>query len=298
LFYSDPRELPFDRTLGDALATPAVLYADIASPIFAEYHQTLRGLAEEGQIAYRVRYRPSQDDSSRPLFVSGYGVELTLKRTDYIVIDDRQAEEREDKGNTKAKAPDLDEEEEESPPDLKPLSSSEVATLGMNAASFVLDSTDPFATLLKLSQDFPKYSSAVASYNATQAFTDEYNKNRKAGLPGARNIMWINGQNVDARQIDAYALLEHVRLERQIVGEFKKVGLSSSDAVNLLSYPALGEAQVTSEVQRYDWRDEIEGGGVLIWLNDLEKDERYADYSPSLQSVWWNILKITVKILS
>ncbi|OKL60766.1 hypothetical protein UA08_04275 [Talaromyces atroroseus] len=285
---SDPRELPFDRTLGDPLATPAVLYADIASPMFAQYHETLRGLAEEGQLAYRVRYRPSQDDSPRPLFVSGYGVELTLKRTDYIVIDDRQAEEREDKANAKAKAPsaaDLDDDEEESPPDLKPLSSSEVAALGMNAASFVLDSADPFATLLKLSQDFPKYSSAVASYNVTEAFTNEYNKNRQAGLPGARNIMWINGQHVDSRQIDAYSLLEHLRQERQIVAEFKKVGLSSSDAVNLLSYPALAEAQMTSEVQRYDWRDEIEGGGIVIWLNDLEKDKRYANFPTSLQSI-------------
>lgn len=283
--------MPFDRTLGDPLATPAVLYADIASPIFAEYHKTLRGLAEEGQVAYRVRYRPSQSDFSRPLFLSGYGVELTLKRTDYIVIDDRQAEEGDDnKGNAKAKAkaktPSAEElEEGESPQDLKPLSSSEVAGLGMSAAKFVLDSTDPFSTLLKLSQDFPKYSSTIASYNHTSQFDEEYQGNRQAGLPAARNNLWINGQRIDSRQIDAYSLLEHLRLERKAIAEFTKIGLSSSEAVKLLSHPILAEAHSGSDIQRYDWRDEIDGGGVIVWVNDLEKDKRYIDLPTSLETV-------------
>ena len=84
----DPRELPFDRVLGDTSSTSAVLYADISSPMFKEFHQTLSTLAKEGEVSYRVRYRPPQHWSSRPLFVSGYGVELALKRTDYIVIDE------------------------------------------------------------------------------------------------------------------------------------------------------------------------------------------------------------------
>lgn len=254
--------------------------------MFAEYHRTLRGLAEEGQIAYRVRYRGSPDGSSKPLFVSGYGVELTLKRTDYIVIDDRQAEERQDKADAKVKAPSAaDLEEEDSPPDLKPLSSSEVAKLGMSAAGFVLDSSDPFTTLVKLSQDFPKYSSAVAAYNASAKFLEEYQNNRRAGLPGARNTMWINGLHIDSRQIDAYSLLEHLRRERQMIAEFKKIGLSASEAIDILSYPALAEAQGNSEAQRYDWRDEIEGGEVIVWLNDLEKDKRYEEFPSTLQAV-------------
>lgn len=289
---SDPRELPFDRTLtsGDSSASPAVLYADIASPMFADYHHTLRRMADEGQIAYRVRYRPSHDSASRPLFVSGYGVELTLKRTDYIVIDDREAANRDGVHETRRDssqntAQELDSEEEESPPDLKPLSSSEVAKLGTSAAGFVLDSPDPFSTLAKLLQDFPKYSHTVAAYNATPEFLEEYMDNRKAGLPAGRNVMWINGLQIDARQVDAYSLLEHLRWEREVVSEFQKIGLSASEAVALMTYPALSEAQRTGEVQRYDWRDEIEGGGVVVWLNDLEKDKRYANFPTALHAV-------------
>jgi UDP-glucose:glycoprotein glucosyltransferase len=250
--------------------------------MFGEYHQKLRALANEGQISYRVRYRPSQN--GRPLFVTGYGVELTLKRTDYIVIDDRQAEERQGK-NTKVTTPSADDLEDESPPDLKPLSSSEVARLGMSAASFVVDSPDPFTTFLKLSQDFPKYSSAVAAYNVTDKFLNEYRENRAAMLPAGRNVMWINGLQIDPRQVNAYSLLEHLRRERKLITDFDKLGLSASEAVDLLSYPTLAEVQSNKEAQRYDWRDEVEGGGVIIWMNDLEKDKRYSSFSSSLDAV-------------
>lgn len=271
-----------------------MLYADVSSPIFGEYHRTLQALAKDGEIAYRVRYRSIQnhDAPARPLFMNGYGVELTLKRTDYIVIDDREDEDsRKTTAQTRHKAPSTENlEEEESPADLSPLSQSEVLTLGTSAAGFVLDSQDPLTTLVKLSQDFPKHSAAVAAYNTSDEFLVEYAKNRQAGLPGARNIMWINGLQVDTRQVDAFSLLEHLRRERKLVGEFKKLGLSGSEAVNLLSHSKLAAAKLGSDVQRYDWRDEIEEGGVLIWMNDIEKDKRYASFSTTLQTVGYFFL--------
>jgi UDP-glucose:glycoprotein glucosyltransferase len=268
------------------LATPAVLYADVSSPIFGEYHRTLQALAKDGEVAYRVRYRfiQNHDTPARPLFMNGYGVELTLKRTDYIVIDDRQDEDdkKDTAQKTKAKAENL---EDESPADLTPLSSSEVLTLGTSTAGFVLDSQDPFTTLIKLSQDFPKHSAAVAAYNTSDEFLVEYAKNRQAGLPSARNIMWINGQQIDTRQVDSYSLLEHLRRERKLISEFKKLGLAGSEAVDLLSHSSLTEVKVGSDVQRYDWRDEAEEGGVLIWMNNIEKDKRYGSFPSNLQTV-------------
>ncbi|KAL1967613.1 hypothetical protein VTN77DRAFT_3128 [Rasamsonia byssochlamydoides] len=283
----DSRELPFDRTFGDVSAPPAVLYADVASPMFGEFHQKLSTLAREGQVSYRVRYRRPQHEDSRPVFVTGYGVELALKRTDYIVIDDRQAEAKEEKDpkRTKVTTPDTDDLEDESPADLKPLSASEVDRLGLNSASFVMDSADPFATLLKLTKDFPKYSPSIAAYNATDKFLEEFRGNRAARLPAGHNIFWINGIQIDFRQIDAYSLLEHLRRERKLIADFKKLGLSASQTVDLLSHPILVEAQANNEPQRYDWRDDAEGGGVIIWMNNLEKDKRYEDWPTSIMAL-------------
>ncbi|KAL1865621.1 killer toxin resistant protein [Paecilomyces lecythidis] len=282
----DPRALPFDRVLGDISASPSILYADITSPLFKEFHLKLSALAREGQISYRVRYRPPQHAEVKPLFVSGYGVELALKRTDYIVIDDREAEPKDQKSSAgkKPSIAGIDALKEESPADLKPLSSSELSSLGLSAASFIMNSANPLETFLKVVEDFPKHSSAIATHNATAEFLTEFRANRggSLSLPSGYNVMWINGVQISPRQIDAFSLLEHIRKERKLITRFKDLGLSAQDAVNLLWHPALTEVQTAQEPQRYDYRDKAEGGDVIIWLNNIEKDKRYEGWPTAL----------------
>ncbi|KAJ5434480.1 UDP-glucose:Glycoprotein Glucosyltransferase [Penicillium cf. griseofulvum] len=279
----DSRELPFDRVLGDVSLPPAVLYADVASPMFRDFHETLSDMAKQGQISYRVRYRPPQHWISRPLFVSGYGVELALKRTDYIVIDDRDAEQLEEKG-AKSLPTDPDESKEDAPDDLRPLSSSEVTRLGLNSVSYVMGSADPLGTLIKISQNFPKYSSIVAAHNSTGEMAQEIRHNRLKMFPGGYNAMWINGVQMDTQQIDAFSLLEHLRRERKLIDKFRGLGLSADDVVKLLSHRLLTEAQAGAEEQRYDYRDDLEGNQVIIWLNNLEKDSRYESWPGDLEA--------------
>ncbi|PGG97882.1 hypothetical protein AJ79_09054 [Helicocarpus griseus UAMH5409] len=283
----DERVLPFDRVLGDPSLTPLVLYADIASPLFGGFHQELSQKSRDGQFSYRIRYRPSPAEPSRPLYVNGYGVELALKRTDYIVIDDRDAEQSilKDGGAAKPTLAPVEDLKDEPPADLKPLSASEVSTLGINAASFVMSSEDPFGTLLRLSQDFPRHSSAIASRNATPEFLQEFRENRAAMLPAGYNVMWINGVQMDPRNIDAFSLLDHLRHERKLISGLRGFGLSGQQAVDLLSDPVVAKIQVADDSQRYDYRDEIEGGGVIIWLNNLEKDHRYDGWPDDLHSL-------------
>jgi UDP-glucose:glycoprotein glucosyltransferase len=232
-------------------------------------------MAKEGQISYRVRYRPPQHWIPRPLFVSGYGVELALKRTDYIVIDDRDAEKLEPAG---------DPVKEEAPDDLRPLSASEVTRLGLNSAAYVMDSADPLETLIKMSQNFPKYSSIVASHDHSGEMTQEIRHNRVKMLPGGYNAMWINGVQMDSGQIDAFSLLEHLRRERKLIDKFRDLGLSANDAVKLLSHRLLTEAQAGGEEQRYDYRDDMEENQAIIWMNNLEQDSRYETWPSDLEA--------------
>lgn len=280
-FVRNSRVLPFDRVLGDASLSPAVLYADIASPMFKEFHQSLTALAKEGQLSYRVRYRPPQRWISRPLFVSGYGVELALKRTDYIVVDDRDAEQR-DKRDTKDTSANG---KEDAPDDLKPLSSSEVARLGLNTASYVMNSDSPMDSLVRLSQDFPRYSSQVAAHNASTTLVDDIRKKRGRVLPAGVNVMWINGLQMDPRKIDAFSLLDHLRRERRLIEKFRDLGIPAKDAVDFLSHSLLGEALMEDSPQRFNYRDEVDGGHVIIWMNDLEKDERYSQWPDDITAV-------------
>lgn len=52
------------------------------------------------------------------------------------------------------------------------------------------------------------------------------------------------------------------------------LGLSSEQAMRLLTHPTIGAAQGDSGVLDglYDASDRPEGEGVIVWLNDIEKD--------------------------
>lgn len=275
--------LPFDRILGDTGSkTPSVLYADIASPSFRRFHQTISSTARSGKTSYRVRYKPSSSPSKTPLSVSGYGVELTLKRTDYIVIDDRKAEDTGSIDSRLAADGTLDDDQVA---DLKPLSASELLRLDMKASSFVMDSSDPLDTLLRLTQDFPKHSAAMSVGNVSEDFRKEHLKNREIFLPTGYNIVWINGVQILARDLDAFAMLEYLRKERRLINSARELGLTGADAIKLLSHPSISSSTSQQEPQRYDWRDQIEGGSVIMWLNDLEHDKRYAEWPDSNRAV-------------
>ena len=277
-------DLPFDRVFGTSSEAPvSVLFADITHPLFGQFHSVVSQTARQGRSTYRVRYRPSAVDASRPVYVSGYGVELVLKRTDYIVIDDREAQKPDEGASKQVSLEDVKDDELK---DLKPLTTSEVVNLGLNAASFIAASSDPFSTLLQVTSDFPRYSSLLASANASQEFVLEHKGNRERFLPSGHNVFWINGAQIEPRQINAYSLLDHLRRERRIIANIKNLGLTSTEAISLLSSEVIAVAQANEIPQRFDWRDESEGRNVLMWLNDLEQDKRYAGWSSSLRSLF------------
>lgn len=214
--------------------------------------------------------------------MNGYGIGLVLKRTDYIVIDDRsagseEADEQEISAGNEVAAGDILLETEEVA-DLRPLSSKELLGLGLKTASFIMASDDPFDTLAKVSQDFPKHSSAIIKRNASTDFVKEHSINRDVFLPAGYNVIWMNGLQVQARQMDAFGLLEQLRRERSIVNNLRKIGFSGSEAVQILSHEAIASSKVEASTQRYDYRDDLEGGKVIIWLNDIEKDKRYGGW--------------------
>lgn len=215
--------------------------------------------------------------------VNGYGVGLQLKRTDYIVIDDRQAKEN-DK-NIAQKPMDTTLNDEEDVADLRPLSKEEVSDLGIKAASFVMQSEQPMDTLLKLVQDFPKYSSVISAHNASDAFVSGHTKNLNQWLLGGVNLISINGLNIPARDVNPYSLLAHLRRERKLINGFRRQGLSVSEIVSLLSHGSGPTTQIQGGPQRYDFRDTAEGGNVIVWLNDIEKDEAYVDWPTGLEAV-------------
>ncbi|GAM85533.1 hypothetical protein ANO11243_035400 [Dothideomycetidae sp. 11243] len=279
----DLRMLPFDRVSGNPESQSSILYADITSPSFRKFHKTIAATIKDGRTSYRLRYKPSKSAKQEALAVSGYGVELALKRTDYIVIDDRAAPKQSEEEEKTAKQAVLNDDDDVA--DLKPLSASELQHLGLKAATFVMSSEDKLATLHRIVQDFPKYSGALAAGGVSDELWTELKMNAMSFLPPGYNALWINGIQSYDRDLDVFALLEQLRRERKLISSAKALGLSEKEAIELITHPAITSPSDQQDVQRYDWRDDIEGNDVIVWMNDIEKDKRYFDWPETVQAL-------------
>ncbi|KAK4464281.1 family 24 putative glycosyltransferase [Cladorrhinum samala] len=281
------RILPFDHKIGSG-SQDIILYADITSPTFGKYHEVARKIAQDGEGSYRIRYKRSPAHPEEALSVNGYGVSLNLKRTDYIVIDDRDtgaAKPADEAQKPLASDVVLDDEEIT---DIKPLEKSELSALGLKAASFVMKSDEPFETLIKLTQDFPKYSTSLASQNVSEDFVKEHQANRMVLVPEGVNVLWMNGVQLIDRQIQPFGLIDMLTRERKLINGVLDLGLTGQEAISLLGHNDVAEAKSgDDEPRRFDWRDDIEEGKVIIWLNNIEKDKRYKEFSPSI----WTLLQ-------
>lgn len=209
-----------------------------------------------------------------------------MKRTDYIVIDDREASEKGGASKKPRSEASLETEDDEEISDIAPLSSSDLEALGMKAASFVQQSADPFGTLAKLTQDFPRYSSIIAKHEVPEDFAEQYEKAAEQRIPRGANVLWINGVQLIDRQIQPQALINMIRHERSLINTITELGLSVQDSISLLSHDAIAESKNGGNGGiRYEWSDKQDGGQAIVWLNDLENDEQYEHYPKTPQAL-------------
>jgi len=104
-------------------------------------------------------------------------------------------------------------------------------------------------------------------------------------IPGGENMIWMNGMHIPGHKVEAFSLLSLMRRERGLIGSLRGLGLTNPEAVKFLSHDRIAEKIDMGTANRFDVRDEVEGGGVIIWLNDLEKDSRYKPWPTDIQNV-------------
>ncbi|KAG6827591.1 hypothetical protein H0H92_011214 [Tricholoma furcatifolium] len=301
----EPRLLTFDhirpspaRSLKHPPRT-AIFYASPLSSNFRELHDYL--LTYSGKpnphIEYVLRYvAPQQLDQRARNYLSGYGVSLDLKKTDYLAIDDRHSRNGGNGGKT-SKAEDSVEvvdpvltlirnhpENATAPSAKTPLTEEELQKIGFQAVQLIADSSEPLSTLKQLSQNFPKYATTLARrvvVNSSLAAELEVN-GMKAHAGG--HALWLNGANVPDKDVNPFGLLRLLKRERAGMLGLTSLGLTRGEAFQLLTHPA---AQAGSDILDglFDATDRPEGGDVIVYWNDLEKDSRYQQWSDSVLSL-------------
>lgn len=291
----------------------AILYGELGMTDFTTKHKIIAGYAERGLINYVVRWNVKPRGKPK-LRLSGYGVELQLKSTEYKSQDDSTPKESEG-----GEAPNITEEEDENDPqnqidgfnfgrlknlfpalrtplerfrrhlsesseELAPLKVWQMQALSMQAAAAVVDAHDAggdeaLRVLTSIAQNFPMQTKSLIHVNVPRSFRDEvlYNQDiwsQSLGLRPAEPLLLVSGAQYDAEEVDVLALLASLREDISPMNTLYALGLSKK-LINTLISLELGESY-TWEEYGLDIRDTS-----ITWLNDLETDERYRRWPAS-----------------
>lgn len=217
-----------------------MLYAALDSPNFRALHAFLYAASAGAapRLEYVVRHvpPPGHTDANRRTHLTGYGVALDLKTTDYLALDDRRqckyssfytqscrlradcsliasstdSTAHDDRKSTTSSTDPILALLAQYPPATAseaPLSEDELESLGLQAAQLVADAApgDALHTLTRLAQNFPRYASAIARRVVVgSALAAEAARNEARAQPGV-SALWLNGMVVPEGEVNAFS---------------------------------------------------------------------------------------------
>ncbi|KAH6562975.1 hypothetical protein BASA60_010892 [Batrachochytrium salamandrivorans] len=215
---SAPPLLPFDHiyqspihVLGTPLFT-VIFYVDVLAPEFKDMFTTLRDAVATLPLQLVLRYKPPHSflensaKAGNPLYLSGYGVELAIKSTEYKVEDDREIKSDIADVYTPDTISNINKEEDEflfqAIPTIKSLSKEKLNDISFKTASYIAQSASPLDTLVLVTQNFPKYAHILSTFPVDKNIRDTAALIRQPSA--ASNQLYLNGHSVELTRIDAF----------------------------------------------------------------------------------------------
>uniref|UniRef100_A0A8C3IG87 UDP-glucose ceramide glucosyltransferase-like 1 n=1 Tax=Chrysemys picta bellii TaxID=8478 RepID=A0A8C3IG87_CHRPI len=283
-----------------------ILYAEIGTKDFVKFHTVLSEKVQKEEIVYILRHYV-QKPSSRKMYLSGYGVELAIKSTEYKAVDDIQikatndtTEEEDDEegevqgflfGKLKQMYPDLKDNLKEfrkhlieSTNNLEPLKIWELQDLSFQAASQIIST--PVYSALKvmkdIAQNFPIKARSLTRIPVNQQMRNEIEKNQKhfheiLGIQPGEARLFLNGLPIDLDFHDAFSILETLKLEGKMLHGLHDLGIKEkafSKFMRLQIHPV--DDSCSLDIRH----------SSIIWVNNIEKDHIYKKWPTSFQELF------------
>ncbi|XP_077339156.1 UDP-glucose:glycoprotein glucosyltransferase 2 isoform X3 [Lithobates pipiens] len=286
-------------------APVVILYAEVGTKAFATFHKTLIEKAESGEITYVLRHY-IQTPSARKINLSGYGVELAIKDTEYKAMDDTQAAVT---NSTTNSYEGIDEDVQgfyfdkliQMYPDLKnnlvefrkhliestnemlPLKVWELQDLSFQAASKI-SSTPPYEALKVLRdmcQNFPIKARSLTRIAINQEMRKEIEENQKHladtyGIQPGDASLYINGLQIDLDVHNSFSILDILKNEAKALRGLSVLGIKNEDIIKYLRL----QVHPGEETYALDIRN-----SAINWINDIEMDHKYSAWPFSVQEL-------------
>lgn len=238
--------------------------------------------------------------------LSGYGVELAVKKTEYKAVDDTKV--KEDGSGTLGKEKEGEDEVEgflftklrklyphlkeqldqfrahlkESSHEMAPLKVWQLQDLSFQAAQRVV-SSDPksaLKVLRDLSQNAPQLARSLVRTKVKKELRQEVLNNQKTfskiGIEAGDSALFINGRLIDIEDMNPFEVLDLLREEGRVLDKLSTLGISGEALTKLATL------SVSDDLDSYalDTRDDS-----VVFINDLENDREYAGWPSHVQEL-------------
>ncbi|XP_043348520.1 UDP-glucose:glycoprotein glucosyltransferase 1 isoform X2 [Dermochelys coriacea] len=284
-----------------------ILYAEIGTEEFSKFHNLLVSKASAGEIAYILRHYVA-NPSKEKVYLSGYGVELAIKSTEYKAKDDTQVKGTEVNatmigendpidevqgflfGKLRQLYPDLKEELKElrkhlieSTNEMAPLKVWQLQDLSFQTAARILaaPTVDALTVMRDLSQNFPTKAGAITKTVVSSELRTEIEENQKyfkgtLGLQSGDSALFINGLHIDLDTQDIFSLFDVLRNEARVMEGLHSLGIEGLSLHNVL--------KLNIQPSDSDYAVDIRSPAIS-WINNLEIDSRYHSWPSSVQEL-------------
>ncbi|XP_077622857.1 UDP-glucose:glycoprotein glucosyltransferase 1 isoform X2 [Crocuta crocuta] len=284
-----------------------IFYSEIGYEEFYNSHRQLISKSNEGKINYVFRhYIPNP--RKEPVYLSGYGVELAIKSTEYKAKDDTQVKGTEVNATVIGENDPIDEVQgflfgklRDLHPDLKgqlkelrkhlvestnemaPLKVWQLQDLSFQTAARILAAPVELALVVMkdLSQNFPTKARAITRTAVSSELRTEVEENQKyfkgtLGLQPGDSALFINGLHIDLDTQDIFSLFDVLRNEARVMEGLHRLGIEGLSLHNVL--------KLNIQPSEADYAVDIRSPAIS-WINNLEVDSRYNSWPSSLQEL-------------
>ncbi|CAL7942835.1 unnamed protein product [Xylocopa violacea] len=282
-----------------------ILYGQIGTPQFSEFHDKLKSLTETKGINYILRHY-LKDRVDRNVRLSGYGVELQMKSTEYKATDDSDIKDNSGKDSEftndtmeeidginfvtlKHLYPDKQSELDKLQTHLLEISHEigalkvwQFQELSHQAAERIRNSptNEAINVLTDISQNFPTQAKSLIRTKVNGEMKKEMKLNQamfstSLNIQPTDTALFINGLFFDLEAVDVLNLLESLRSELRLMESLRKIGFNNKETSVLLAL------DLSTNMDKQEFAIDIRDSAI-IWVNDIEHDSTYARWSSSL----------------
>ncbi|XP_069558740.1 UDP-glucose:glycoprotein glucosyltransferase 2 [Brachyistius frenatus] len=283
-----------------------ILYAEIGTKKFTSFHKVLSEKAKEGTLIYVLRHFVA-DPKPQTMLLSGYGVELAIKSTEYKAVDDTKVQdsktvtnaEDDDNdevqgfffGTLKKSHPELQEQLIElqkhlleSTNDMAPLKVWQMQDLSFQAAARIMSvpKFDALKLMRDLSQNFPSKARSLTRVAVKQEMRKEIEENQKhlsqtVGVHPGSGELFINGLHIDLDVHNPFSILDILREEGRVLEGLNNLGIKEEHRSKLLRLPV----SAVDDSYALDIRQP-----AIMWMNDIENDVMYRSWPTGIQELF------------